>query len=64
MGKERRKILGLKKSKGVKGFCFVSMAMKKSEYFQIIISIVLSYCLLSLLCRRKSLSILLFALAF
>lgn len=34
--KERSRILWVQKRKGVKGFCFVSVAMKKNEYFQIV----------------------------
>ena len=34
--KERCRILWIQKRKGVKGFCFVSVAVKKNEYFQIV----------------------------
>ena len=61
--KERCRILWIQKRKGVKGFCFVSVAMKKNEYFQIVnyfCSIVIVF--LSLFCRLEAFPLLVFAL--
>ena len=64
MEKERNRILLVQKRKGIKGFCFVSVAMKKNEYFQIVkyFFLVLSCCFLSLICRLEAFPLLVFAL--